>query len=585
MQRATTVIELFDHQVAHSPDAVAVAAGPLRWSYAELTERSGRLARLMVDRGIKAGDRVGVLQQRSPELLVTLLAVLRAGAAYVPIDLRAPAARRREIIQRTKVSALVTDEEPFDARGFAVPVLRPASKRGRPVPLPSALDGELLAYIMYTSGSTGEPKGVATTHRDVVELATDPCWGVRPDSRVLFHAPYAFDASTYEIWVPLLAGAQVVVAPAEIDAPMLRRLIRAEDVSHVHVTAGLFRVLAHEDPACFGTVQEVLTGGDVVSPTAVRTLRAAVPHLTVRHLYGPTEITLCATQHVISPGESDPGGPLPIGTPLADTAVHVLDDELRPATGMGELYLAGAGLARGYIDAPALTAERFVPDPAGPPGTRMYRTGDLGRRGPAGILEFLGRVDDQAKIRGFRVEPGEVEATLADHPRVRQAVVTARDYPGIGTVLVGYVVPAGNPADSADLAVELRAQAAARLPDYMVPAAVVLVSALPLTPHGKLDRGALPTPSLPGGGTVPSPPSTAAETLLCDLFAELTGAARVGIHDDFFELGGHSLLAAQLVSHIAARTGVELSIAVIIADPTPSALARRLASHGSGRTT
>jgi amino acid adenylation domain-containing protein len=271
---------------------------------------------------------------------------------------------------------------------------------------------------MYTSGSTGVPKGVAVAHRDLAELVLDRCWGARAGLRVLWHAPYAFDASVYELWVPLAAGGQVVVAGGgELAAAGLRRLVGSGGLTHVHVTAGLCRVLADEDPGCFAGVREVLTGGDVVPAGAVARLLAACPGLVVRHLYGPTEVTLCATQFAVS-GEDGAPAVLPIGRPLDNTQVFVLDRWLCPApVGVaGELYVAGAGLARGYVGRAGLTGERFVACPFGAGGRRMYRTGDLARWGAGGALVFVGRADDQVKVRGFRVEPGEVEAVLAACP-------------------------------------------------------------------------------------------------------------------------------------------------------------------------
>jgi amino acid adenylation domain-containing protein len=581
MQRGDTLIGRFRDRVERAPDAVAVAAGPLRWTYAGLARRAEARAARLAAAGVGVGDLVGVDQERSPDLLVTLLAVLRTGAAYVPVDGRLPPPARAGLLDAAGVAAVVTDARP-DSQAGGRPVLRAgtdhvggASEATGP-PSAAQLDAGLLAYVMHTSGSTGRSKGVATTHANVVDLATDPGWGVGPRDRVLFHAPHAFDAASYEIWVPLLAGARIVVAPpAGMDALALRRLVGVEGLTHVHLTAGLFRVVAHDDPGCLDTVREVLTGGDVVSPAAVRALRAALPGVVVRHLYGPTEVTLCAIGDLIAPGDPHPDGPLPIGRPLRGTVAHVLDAGLRPAA-EGELYLAGPRVARGYLGAPALTAERFVPDPAGPPGTRMYRTGDLARRRPDGAFDFLGRVDDQVKVRGFRVEPGHLEVVLAGHDRVAQAaVVVRRDRRG-DVALVAYVVPAG---DAAGLDDDLTAYARSQLPAQLVPAAVSVVSALPLTRNGKLDRDRLPDPFAPGTAGRPATVPSARgpdEALLRELFGELTGAREVGPDDDFFALGGHSLLAAGLVSRIAARTGVELSLETVVDSPTPAALARYL---------
>ncbi|MGW3292321.1 non-ribosomal peptide synthetase, partial [Streptomyces sp. NPDC001002] len=372
---------------------------------------------------------------------------------------------------------------------------------------------------------------------------------------MLFHAPHAFDASSYELWVPLLSGGTVVVAPTEaMDAAGLRSLITGHDLTHVHVTAGLGRVLAEQDPHCFSGVREVLTGGDVVPAGAVRRILAANPGVVVRHLYGPTEVTLCATQFAVDEESAVPDV-LPIGRPLDNTRVFVLDGGLRPVpVGVtGELYVAGAGLARGYAGRPGLTAERFVACPF-TPGRRMYRTGDLVRWTPDGQLLFVGRADEQVKIRGFRVEPGEVEALLAAHPGVAQAAVVVReDIPG-DKRLLAYLVPA---EDTADLAESASAYVAERLPGYMVPSAIIELPSLPLTGNGKVDRAALPAPELTQiSGRAPV---TVQEELLCRAFAEVLGLPSVGVDDDFFALGGHSLLAVSLVEWLRQR-GVSVSV-------------------------
>jgi amino acid adenylation domain-containing protein len=374
----------------------------------------------------------------------------------------------------------------------------------------------------------------------------------------LFHAPHAFDASSYELWVPLLSGGTVVVAPPEaMDAATLRQLIGAHDLTHVHVTAGLFRVLAEKDPACFAGVREVLTGGDVVPPAAVRRVLSHHPGVTVRHLYGPTEVTLCATQHE-SRDADELGDVLPIGRPLDNTRVYVLDGALRPvpAGTPGELYVAGAGVARGYAGRPALTGERFVACPFGEPGQRMYRTGDRVRWDAQGRLVFAGRVDEQVKIRGFRVEPGEVEAVLAAHPDVSQAAVVVRD-----GRLIAYLV--GTAPDVAEYAAQ-------RLPHYLLPSAFVELDTLPLTGNGKLDRRALPAPEYTvGAGRAPM---DAREEMLCEAFAHVLGVERVGVDDDFFASGGHSLLAVSLVEYLRAR-GVSISVRALFVTPTPAGLA------------
>ncbi|MFD8070906.1 alpha/beta fold hydrolase, partial [Streptomyces parvulus] len=430
-----------------------------------------------------------------------------------------------------------------------------------------------LAYVMYTSGSTGTPKGVAVTHRDVLDLVVDGMFGGGAHERVLMVAPYAFDPSTYEVWVPLLRGGRTVVAPeGDPSVATLARLIGEEGITGLQVTAGLFRVMAEEDPGCFAGVREVITGGDVISPTAVRRVLEHCPTTVVRCAYGPTETTLFATQAPWTTTDTVPA-PIPVGRPLDGMEAYILDDSLSraPVGTTAELYLSGAGLARGYYRRADLTAERFVADPFGPPGGRMYRTGDLARWSAGGLLEFVGRADDQVKIRGFRIELGEIEAVLGRHPGLAQVAVIAReDQPG-DKRLTAYLV-----ADTEDGTVDteaVRTHAAGLLPEYMVPTAFVVLDQLPLTNNGKLDRRALPAPD---------PTTTAARTgrgprnpreeILCGLFAEILGVPAVGIDDSFFELGGHSLLATRLVSRIRAILGVRLSIHRLLNTPTVAAL-------------
>ncbi|BCJ33896.1 hypothetical protein Athai_13990 [Actinocatenispora thailandica] len=571
---AATLTELFDARVREAPSADAVVFGDERVSFAELAARVDRVARRLVARGVGPGGRVGVLLDRSVDLVVAMLAVWRVGAAYVPVDARSPVARTRWVLSDAGVSVLLVDaahrgHPAADGRA----VLDVSDHTGDADAGSFAAAGvDSAAYVMYTSGSTGAPKGVVATVGDVVSLVSDSCWGTGPDTRVLFQAPYAFDASCYEVWVTLLRGGCVVVAPdGDGDAGWLRGLFDRHAVTHAHLTAGLLRVVAEQDPACFAPLTELLTGGDAVSAAAVDRVRAACPTLRVRHLYGPTEVTLCATQHVVEP-DAPRADWLPLGRPLDDTRVYVLDEYLQPVPDgvAGELYVAGAGLARGYLGRPDLTAARFVACPWGA-GERMYRTGDVVRR-HAGGLRFVGRADEQVKIRGFRVELGEVEAALAALPDVRQAVVDARGESGGERRLLGYVTPGdARPAPAA-----LRARLADLLPDYMVPAAVLVLDTLPVTANGKVDRRALPDPDFGAGDEVPR---SAREQVLADVFADVLGVPAVGVRDSFFDLGGHSLLATRLVSRIRAVLGVELGVREIFQTPTAAGLAAVLDEH------
>ncbi len=581
-----TLTGLFGDRVRRTPDAVAVEAGELRWTYRELADRAERLARVLNGHGVGPGMVVPVLMERSADLVAALLAVLRAGGAYLPVHTAYPAARIRTVIAGAASPVLLADRVWAGheaAAGHPSVVLADAAgvPDSEPAPWPRVRP-EQLAYVMYTSGSTGEPKGIAVTHQGVADLALDPCWQVAADDRVLFHAPHAFDGSTYEIWAPLLAGGRVVVAPpGDLDAAALQRLVATHRVTRLSLTAGLFQVIAEDVPEAFRGLAEVTTGGDVVSPNAVARALRACPGLTVRTTYGPTEATLCVTQFPWTDADGVPPGSVPLGLPLDATRLYVLDDSLHPVpSGVpGELYLAGAGLARGYLGQPGATAARFVPDPYGDrPGGRMYRTGDLVRRTASGLL-FLGRTDHQVKVRGFRIEPGEIEAALLAVPGVGQATVVVReDQPG-DKRLVGYLVPAAGQPVAPDAARTLLAE---RLPDYMIPSALVTLEALPLTANGKLDRAALPAPDYLAGSRYRAPRDDA-ERALCGLFAEVLGVANVGIDDSFFDLGGHSLLATRLANRVRGTLNAELPVHVIFQTPTIAQLAERLTARPRAR--
>ncbi|OXM68366.1 hypothetical protein CF165_12640 [Amycolatopsis vastitatis] len=555
-----TVPELVARRVDRTPGAVAVVDGDRVLTYQALDELAGRLAARLIGRGVRRGGRVAVMLDRSADLVVALLAVWKAGAAYVPVDAGYPAPR---------VAFMAADS------GVSLMVCSAATRGGvpegiEPIVVTDEEDGEAAtaaarpgdpAYVMYTSGSTGTPKGVTVPHRSVAELAGNPGWAVEPDDAVLVHAPHAFDASLFEIWVPLVSGARLVIAgPGQVDARRLREAIAA-GVTRAHLTAGSFRAVAEESPESFTGLREVLTGGDLVPAHAVARVRAACPGVRVRHLYGPTETTLCATWHVLEPGDAL-GPVLPIGRPLPGRRAQVLDDSLRPvAPGVvGELYLSGAGLADGYLDRAALTAERFVADPSRP-GERMYRTGDLAQRTADGELLFAGRADDQVKIRGFRVEPGEVEAALTAQPGVHESVVVAID-----GRLIAYVV-----ADEDTDPVLVRERLEAVLPEHLVPAAVLRLAALPLTANGKVDRAALPAPDFAAKATGRAP-ATEAERVLCGLFADLLGVAGAGVDDGFFELGGDSIVATRLAAR-AAKAGLLVTPSQVFAERTPARLA------------
>jgi amino acid adenylation domain-containing protein len=548
---------LFEAQVARTPDAVAVVAPGARLTYAQLDARANRLAHRLIAAGAGAEDVIGVLAERGPDVLIAFLAILKAGAAYLSLSPGDPGARH-DFLRRDAGARLLLSED-FGADGF------PAHSPGVEVP------ADRLAFVMYTSGSTGEPKGVAITHRQVAELALDRVWNAATE-RMLHHSPHTFDASTIEIWVPLLSGGTVVLAPpGRLEVAVLERLVREESLTCAFLTEGLFRLFAEERPGVFAGLREVWTGGDVVQPDAVAAVLEHCPGIVVGNAYGPTEITTMATAHLVRELRGT-AGPLPIGAPLDNTRCHVLSGDLRPVPEgvIGELFLAGTGVARGYLNRPGLTAARFVADPFGPPGSRMYRSGDLARWRADGVLEFFGRADDQVKIRGFRVETGEIEHALAGLPGVGQAAVVAHGK--TDKTLVAYVVPAPPIRIGEE---QLRRSLAEILPGYLVPSAVVVLDALPVTPNGKVDRRALPAPVRSAHATGRAPRSVR-EEVLCAVLAELLGRGSVGVDDDFFALGGHSLLAARVVSRARTLFGGDLTVRDVFENPTAARLAALL---------
>ncbi|WP_141665880.1 non-ribosomal peptide synthetase [Streptomyces prasinus] len=580
-QTPLTIGGRFSELAARQPDAVALRSGEQRVTYMELDARAGRFARVLREAGVGAEARVALLMERSVDLIVAVLAVIKAGGTYVPIHHTYPPPRIDSVLAETGTRVLLTDratELPQLSHQVQVLVVDDAATAIHAADADrsnTAVDPAQLACVMYTSGSSGVPKGAAITHENVVSLALDEWWRQGSTERVLLHSPHAWDALTLELWVPLLTGGEVVLAaPGETDVHALRRLITDEQITGMWITAGLFHVLAEDSPESFRSFREVWTGGDVVSPVAVQRVLQVCPDVVVVNGYGPTETTVFASRNPIS-GRDEVTGIVPIGRPLDNMRLYVLDDSLQPIpTGaVGALYIAGAGMARGYLGQPGLTAERFVADPFGPVGHRMYRSGDLVRRRRDGQLEFVGRVDDQVKLRGYRVELAEIEAALAAHPGVAQtAVVVREDTPG-DKRLIGYAVPVDEDA-SLDVG-DLRRHLSDVLPDYMVPAAFVILDQLPLTSHGKLDRKKLPEPTY---GLVSSTrmPRGPREEILCGLFAEALGRPSVGIDDNFFELGGHSLSASRLITRIRSNLGFEVSIRDFFEAPTVAELAEHV---------
>ena len=494
----TSVVAAFRRRVADAPDTVAVSAGDDQLSYAGLDRWTRAVAGLLAGAGTVPGDRIAVCLERSPELIAALLGVLDAGAAFVPVGLTDPASRVAEVFADAEVRAVLC--EPDDADRFApygVPVLhvpaRPARDAAPKTPPASPARADGLAYLMYTSGSTGRPKAVMVEHRNIVNLVTDPNYvTLGPADRILQLAPVAFDAATFEIWGALLNGARLVLAPAQqVQAEELGALLREEGITVLWLTAALFHRQIEVDVKAFAGLRTVLAGGDVLSVPHIGELRSAVPGCRIVNGYGPTETTTFAVCHRIGVRE-DLGRSVPIGTPVQNVDVRIVGDDGRPVPDgtPGELWIGGAGVSRGYWRRPDLTERAFVTAPWDPAAGRFYRSGDLARRRPDGVVEFLGRNDDQFKLRGFRIEPGELESTLVGHPQVRGAAVGLRDSHLGDRRLVAWLVPEGDGLDRRALRTYLRE----RVPEHMIPAAFVAVDGLPVTGNGKTDRKALPTP-------------------------------------------------------------------------------------------
>ena len=596
--RDASIPALFAGVAAASPHAQAMAWGGERLSYAELGARANRLARHLQGAGVRPGDRVGLSLERSPAMVTAMLATLAAGAAYVPLDPAYPAARRAFMRRDAGLAALVVARaadaglEPGErVRVVALDDERDAIA-AQPADSPgAAVFGGSEAYVVYTSGSTGTPKGTAATHRGVARLVRGADYvRLGPGHRVAQLASTSFDAATFEIWGALLSGATVVGLPREVslDPAALAAAVREHGLTTVFLTTALFNAVAAAAPHAFAPLDHLLFGGEAVDPAAVRRVLETGGPRHLLHVYGPTECTTFATWH---PVDQVPEGAatVPIGRPLAHTTAHVLDADMRSVDSIqtadsvdsvdsadsvwtGELYLGGDGVAIGYLGRPALTAERFVPDPfSSIPGARLYRTGDVVRRDAEGALEFVGRTDAQVKLRGWRVEPGEIEAALRQHPRVAQALVMLReDAPGDPRLVAYAVARPAEPFAASDGA-ELLAWLAERLPEYLAPSAVVTLGAFPLNPNGKVDRRALPAPVVERGeGTAPR---TGTEAALAEVWAEVLRVERVFADDDFFALGGQSLLAAQVTARVHDRLGVELPLRQVFEAPVLADLA------------
>ncbi len=584
-----TVADLFAAQAARTPDATAVIFGERQLSYADLATAANRLAHHLRTLGVGPETVVGLCLDRSLEMLIGMLGILKAGGAYLPLDASYPRDRLEFMLADAGVGVLVTNAALVDrlpAATTATSVVRLDTDAsliaGRPATAPPlSHNPHHAAYVIYTSGSSGAPKAVVVEHQSLANkmLALSRDFAVDARFRAALLISSAFDPSIEQALLPLIAGGStVVISDAVRESPAaFWNQIQIDGVTFISCVPSFFESVYRDAPdgAC---LDHLALGGEAFTSEFRREISRHVKFNRITNLYGPTEATIDAASHRVSGDET--GSIVPIGQPMANYRIYVLDGGLEPVPAgvVGELYIAGFGLARGYHRRPGITAERFVADPYGASGRRMYRTGDLARWQADGVLEFLGRADAQVKLRGFRIEPGEIEAALARDPTVGQAAVIAQgdNADGGGRRLIGYLVAASGAAIDPSA---LRAALSRQLPDYMVPSTLIVLDRLPLTPNGKLDRRALPLPAR-DATHAHRPPRSPHEAILCSLFAEVLGLERVGIDDNFFDLGGHSLLATRLISRIRAALSIEVSIRGLFEAPTVAALAGRLGVAG-----
>ena len=584
--RDASVVELFERQADSAPDAVAIVGADgsgKTLTYRQLDQQANRLAGWLTQEGVGPESTVGVVLNRSADYVVAILAILKAGATYVPIDARLPADRRALLIHEAGIRFVIGGDLGRPAlsdpavTGFDLATAGPRLARQSADRLGRLSSPLAPAYVMFTSGSTGIPKAVVVPHRAIVRLVRQTSYlQLTRDDVILAAAPVSFDASTFEIWGSLLNGGRLILYPGDPPEPReLARLLKRHRVTTLWLTAGLFHLVVDSVPEALTGLRHLLAGGDVLSPAHVRRALAALGGGTLINGYGPTENTTFTCCHRMTV-EADVDDPVRIGRPISNTRVYLLDQAMEPVpTGVrGELWTGGDGLALGYLNDPALTAERFRPDPfSSEPGARMYRTGDLARYRADGVLEFLGRVDNQIKIRGFRIEPGEVEAALRRHPGVTAAVVTARPSPTGERQLIGYVVVEGSaPVAPENVLTSLRRS----LPEYAVPTHCLVVPAIPLTANGKVDLDALPPPAEPALSTSVAFAPDGLETQLLAIWEKVLAVSGIGLRDNFFDLGGSSLLGIRLLADLERLLGRRVPASVLYQGQTVETMANTL---------
>ena len=586
--REKTVAQLFCETAEQFAGRAAVVSPQGALTYRQLCGQAARLAFELREAGVGPDSLVAICAERSLEMITGIVAIILSGGAYVPLDPDYPRERLRLMLDQTGARVLLAQPHLLD---------RLANHPGRTLlldphvagvecaeaPKVSGLTSESLAYVMFTSGSTGQPKGAMIPHRAIVRLVRNSNFmSLGPGEIFLQAAPISFDAATLEIWGPLLNGGTLaLLPPGKLSLVELGRAIHSHGVTTLWLTAGLFQVMIEDHIGDLKNLRQLLAGGDVLPVQHVRKAISELPQVVLINGYGPTENTTFTCCHRVTRDDLERSS-IPVGKPISNTSVHLLDDQMRPVPigELGELFTGGDGLARGYLNSPELTAERFVPNPF-VPGEKLYRTGDLCRWLPDGSIEFVGRKDLQVKIRGHRIELGEIEAVLSTHPHVKNACVIARGDTSAEKRLVAYVVPAG----AAPAADELLSFLRERLPDFMVPAAVVTLEKFPLTPNGKVDRRALPEPPL---RAAPSAPLASHESMgaleqaIATVWRELLGLPEVGLDENFFDLGGNSLLVAQAHVRLQRLLQREFPITDLFTHTTIRAIAAHFGADASG---
>ena len=570
---------LFEDVVAVHGGKVAVSDGSASLTYAQLNTRADDLAAALRQIGVGHESMVGCCCHRSLDLIVALLAIIKAGACYVPLDPAYPAERLKFMLADTNCSAIVTTSDLTAAlpAGHGVPIVKLDARiwPAKSAKLAAIAGPRSLAYVMYTSGSTGHPKGVLVEQRSIVRLVRDTRYcRLGADETWLHYAPLAFDASTLEIWGPLLNGGRLIVAPPRASLEDLGRIIREQSVTSVWLTSGLFTLMVEHRLADLTGLRQLLAGGDVLSPRHVKLALAALPGCTIINGYGPTENTTFTCCYAMPPG-STPPEPLPIGQPIANTTVYLLDEDMQPvaAGARGELYTGGAGVARGYLNNQAATQQQFLPDPfSRDPTARMYRTGDVARMRSDGAFEFLGRVDDQIKLLGHRIEPAEIEAVMLTHPDVAQASVAVHtDEQGGKRLISYYVAKASDPGP-----VNLRDFLNGVLPRYMIPALIVPLPSMPLNVNGKIDKAALPKPAITGPAADPSAADLGVEAIVRGAWQLATQRDTIDVNDNFFDIGGDSLKLVSLHAGLERALNREIPIVDLFEFSSFGDLVRRL---------